>query len=155
MHGGDAPSDVTGDAWGDDGVDEATRMSVPEDLGDLEATRISPAHLPPANKVRLTTDDGAERVVEKAVVVGRNPSSPSGEVLFVMKDDTRSVSKTHLRIDGTGEELLVTDLGSTNGSTILREDGSRENLVPETPTVLPAGARLTLGDRTLSVERVQ
>ena len=106
-------------------------------------------------KVRLTTDDGAERVVEKAVVVGRNPSSPSGEVLFVMKDDTRSVSKTHLRIDGTGEELLVTDLGSTNGSTILREDGSRENLVPETPTVLPAGARLTLGDRTLSVERVQ
>ena len=154
-HGGDAPSDVTGDAWGDDGVDEATRMSVPEDLGDLEATRISPAHLPPVKKVRLTTDDGAERVVEKAVVVGRNPSSPSGEVLFVMKDDTRSVSKTHLRIDGTGEELLVTDLGSTNGSTILREDGSRENLVPETPTVLPAGARLTLGDRTLSVERVQ
>lgn len=154
-HGGDAPSDVTGDAWGDDGVDEATRMSVPEDLGDLEATRISPAHLPPVKKVRLTTDDGAERVVEKAVVVGRNPSSPSGEVLFVMKDDTRSVSKIHLRIDGTGEELLVTDLGSTNGSTILREDGSRENLVPETPTVLPAGARLTLGDRTLSVERVQ
>lgn len=154
-HGGDAPSDVTGDAWGDDGVDEATRMSVPEDLGDLEATRISPAHLPPVKKVRLTTDDGAERVVEKAVVVGRNPSSPSGEVLFVMKDDTRSVSKTHLRIDGTGEELLVTDLGSTNGSTILREDGSRENLVPETPTVLPTGAHLTLGDRTLSVERVQ
>ncbi|MEJ6543857.1 RDD family protein [Brachybacterium paraconglomeratum] len=154
-HGGDAPSDVTGDAWGDDGVDEATRMSVPEDLGDLEATRISPAQLPPVKKVRLTTDDGAERIVEKAVVVGRNPSSPSGEVLFVMKDDTRSVSKIHLRIDGTGEELLVTDLGSTNGSTILRVDGSRENLVPETPTVLPAGARLTLGDRTLSVERVQ
>ncbi len=154
-HGGDAPSDVTGDAWGDDGVDEATRMSVPEDLGDLEATRISPVQLPPVKKVRLTTDDGAERVVEKAVVVGRNPSSPSGEVLFVMKDDTRSVSKIHLRIDGTGEELLVTDLGSTNGSTILRVDGSRENLVPETPTVLPAGARLTLGDRTLSVERVQ
>ncbi|WP_263312248.1 RDD family protein [Brachybacterium atlanticum] len=154
-HRGDAPSEVTGDAWGDDGVDEATRMSVPEDLGDLEATRISPAHLPPVKKVRLTTDDGAERVVEKAVVVGRNPSSPSGEVLFVMKDDTRSVSKIHLRIDGTGEELLVTDLGSTNGSTILREDGARENLVPETPTVLPAGARLALGDRTLSVERVQ
>ncbi len=156
-----APTDLTGDAWGgaddavDDSVDEATRMSVPEDLGDLEATRISPAHLPPVKKVRLTTDDGAERVVEKAVVVGRNPASPSGEVLFVLKDDTRSVSKTHLRIDGTGEELLVTDLGSTNGSTILREDGSRENLVPETPTVLPAGARVTLGDRTLSVERVQ
>ena len=72
-----------------------------------------------------------------------------------MRDESRSVSKTHLRVDGTGEELVVTDLGSTNGSTILREDGSRENLVPQTPTVLPAGARVNLGDRTLSVERVQ
>jgi uncharacterized RDD family membrane protein YckC len=155
QHGG--PNDLTGDAWGevDDSVDEATRMSVAEDLGDLEATRISTAHLPPVKKVRLTTDDGAERIVDKAVVVGRNPAAPGEELLFVMRDETRSVSKTHLRVDGTGEELVVTDLGSTNGSTILREDGSRENLVPETPTVLPAGARVTLGDRTLSVERVQ
>ena len=152
-----APGDITGDAWGetDDSVDEETRMSVTDDLGDIEATRISPAHLPPVKKVRLTTDDGAERVVDKAVVVGRNPAPVDGELLFVMKDDTRSVSKTHLRVDGSGEDLVVTDLGSTNGSTILREDGSRENLVPETPTVLPAGARVTLGDRTLSVERVQ
>jgi uncharacterized RDD family membrane protein YckC len=152
-----APGDITGDAWGetDDSVDEATRLSATDDLGDLEATRISPAHLPPVKKVRLTTDDGAERIVDKAAVVGRNPAPVDGELLFVMKDDTRSVSKTHLRVDGTGEDLVVTDLGSTNGSTILREDGSRENLVPETPTVLPAGARVTLGDRTLSVERVQ
>ena len=155
QHGG--PSEVTGDAWGEveDSVDEATRMSVAEDLGDLEATRISPAHLPPLKKVRLTTDDGAERIVDKAVVVGRNPAAPGDELVFVMRDESRSVSKTHLRVDGTGEELVVTDLGSTNGSTILREDGSRENLVPQTPTVLPAGARVTLGDRTLSVERVQ
>jgi pSer/pThr/pTyr-binding forkhead associated (FHA) protein len=136
-------------------VDEATRLSATDDRGDREATRISPAHLPPGTKVRLTTDDGAERIVDKAAVVGRNPAPVDGELLFVMKDDTRSVSKTHLRVDGTGEDLVVTDLGSTNGSTILREDGSRENLVPETPTVLPAGARVTLGDRTLSVERVQ
>ena len=72
-----------------------------------------------------------------------------------MKDDTRSVSKTHLRIDGSGDEVLVTDLGSTNGSTLLREDGARENLVPNAPTVLPIGAQVTLGDRTLTVERVQ
>ena len=125
QHGG--PSEVTGDAWGevDDSVDEATRMSVAEDLGDLEATRISPAHLPPLKKVRLTTDDGAERIVDKAVVVGRNPAAPGDELVFVMRDESRSVSKTHLRVDGTGEELVVTDLGSTNGSTILREDGSR------------------------------
>jgi len=152
------PSDLTGDAWGADesGVDEQTRLTVADDsLGDLEQTRISAVKLPPVKKLRLVTDDGAERTVEKAVVLGRNPSAPGEEVLFVMKDDTRSVSKTHLRIDGTGDDVTVTDLGSTNGSTILREDGSRENLVPNSPTVLPTGAQVTLGDRTVSVEREQ
>ncbi|WP_087483427.1 RDD family protein [Brachybacterium massiliense] len=150
-----APSELTADAW-DSGVDEQTRLTAPEGaLGDLEQTRLSPARLPQVKQLRLTTDDGAERVVDKAVVIGRNPSAPGTEVLFVMKDDTRSVSKTHLLIDGTGEDITVTDLGSTNGSAILREDGSRESLVPNSPTVLPTGAQLTLGDRTLSVERTQ
>ena len=137
-------------------MDEQTRLTAVDDpLGDLEQTRISAVQLPAIRKLRLTTDDGSERIVEKPVVIGRNPAAPGEEVLFVMKDDTRSVSKTHLRIDGTGEDIIVTDLGSTNGSTILREDGSRENLVPDSPTVLPAGAQVTLGDRTLSVERMQ
>ncbi|MGP9747156.1 RDD family protein [Brachybacterium sp. AOP29-B2-41] len=149
------PGELTGDAW-DAGIDEQTRLSEPDDsLGDLEQTRLSAVKLPAVKKLRLTADDGTDRLVEKAVVIGRNPSASGEEVLFVLKDDTRSVSKTHLRIDGTGEEITVTDLGSTNGSTILREDGSRENLVPNAPTVLPTGAQLTLGDRTLSVEREQ
>ncbi|AXK45599.1 RDD family protein [Brachybacterium saurashtrense] len=152
------PSDITGDAWAgqDDAVDEQTRLTAPDDpLGDLEQTRISAVRPPEAPKLRLVTDDGAERIVEGAVVVGRNPSAGEGEVLFVMRDETRSVSKTHLRVDGTGDDITVTDLGSTNGSAIQREDGTRESLVPDTPTVLPEGARLSVGDRTLSVERVQ
>ncbi|MDN5821587.1 MAG: FHA domain-containing protein, partial [Brachybacterium sp.] len=153
-----APSDLTGDAWDatDQGVDEQTRLTAVDDpLGDLEQTRISAVQLPAVKKLRLSTDDGGERIVEKAVVIGRNPVAPGEEVLFVMKDDTRSVSKTHLRIDGTGDEVTVTDLGSTNGSSILREDGSRENLVPNSPTVLPSGAQVTLGDRAVCVERMQ
>ena len=63
------------------------------------------------------------------------------------------MSKTHLRLDGTGTDITVTDLGSTNGSAIVRADGSRESLVPDTPTVLPEGASLTLGDRSMTVER--
>ncbi|WP_245851263.1 RDD family protein [Brachybacterium vulturis] len=152
------PSDLTGDAWDveDDGVDEQTRLTVADDpLGDLEQTRISAVQLPAVKQLRLSTDDGGERIVEKAVVIGRNPAAPGEEVLFVMKDDTRSVSKTHLRIDGTGDEVTVTDLGSTNGSSILRADGSRESLVPDSPTVLPTGAQVTLGDRTVTVERMQ
>src|SRR5699024_7835927 len=133
---------------------EDTRLAIPEDgdLGDLEQTRIS-ASVPPVPTLRLVADDGTERSVQKPVVVGRNPSASEEEVLFVFKDDTRSVSKTHLRIDGTGENITVTDLGSTNGSAILREDGSRESLVPNTATVLPAGASVAIGDRTLDAGR--
>lgn len=152
----DIPSELTSDAWDEDGIDEQTRITLPEDadLGDLEQTRVSVA-APRAATLRLVADDGAERSAQSAVVIGRNPSAGDGEVLFVVKDDSRSVSKTHLRIDGTGEDTLVTDLGSTNGSAMVREDGSRENLIPHTATVLPAGARLAIGDRTLDVERMQ
>lgn len=149
------PSELTTDAWDEDEVDEETRMVFPAgaDLGDLEQTRISAATGPPVPTVRLVTDDGTERTVQKPVVIGRNPSATDEQVLFVVKDDTRSVSKTHLQVDGTGQDVIVTDLGSTNGSAILREDGSRESLIPRTPTVLPTGATLTIGDRALSVER--
>lgn len=149
------PSELTTDAWDQAGIDEDTRLAMPGggDLGDLEQTRIS-ASVPPVPTLRLVADDGTERSVQQPVVVGRNPSASDEEVLFVFKDDTRSVSKTHLRIDGTGEDITVTDLGSTNGSAILREDGSRESLVPNTATVLPAGASVAIGDRTLDVGRI-
>ncbi|APX32513.1 hypothetical protein BH708_07005 [Brachybacterium sp. P6-10-X1] len=153
-----APNELTGDAWGgaDDAVDEQTRLTVPdESLEDLEQTRVSAVQMPPVKTLRLTADDGTDRVVDRAVVIGRNPASDGQDLLFVLKDDTRSVSKTHLRIDGTAEAVVVTDLGSTNGSSVVREDGSRESLVPNSPTVLPSGAQVTLGDRTLSVEREQ
>lgn len=151
------PSELTTDAWDEDEVDEETRMVVPDggDLGDLEQTRVSALPGPPVPTLRLVADDGTERTVQKPVVIGRNPSATDDQVLFVFQDDTRSVSKTHLQIDGTGQDVTVTDLGSTNGSAILREDGSRESLVPNTPTVLPAGATLAIGDRTLTMERTQ
>ncbi|HIY23370.1 MAG TPA: RDD family protein [Candidatus Brachybacterium merdigallinarum] len=153
-----APLEQTGpdfSAWNDDEVDEQTRVAGAEeaDLGDLEQTRVSAVVPPTPPTVRVTADDGTERVVTTALVIGRNPSGGQDEALFVLKDDTRSVSKTHLRVDGTGDAVTVTDLGSTNGSAIVRADGTRESLVPNSATVLPDGASLTIGDRTLTVER--
>src|SRR5699024_5174492 len=145
------------DVWAGDEVDEHTRIAGADqgDLGDLEHTRVSAVGLPPTRPVRITADDGTDRLVETAVVIGRNPTASEGDVLFVLTDETRSVSKTHLRIDGTGEDVTVTDLASTNGSAIVRADGTRENLVPNTATVLPAGATVAIGDRTVNVERPQ
>ena len=152
----DAPREITDDAWAGDEVDERTRVTFDDDLGDLEQTRISTASIARRpHVVRITADDGTERVVESAVVIGRNPAPTTDAVQFILKDESRSVSKNHVRIDGTGSEIVVTDLGSTNGSAILRSDGSRETLMPDTPSVLPRGARLAIGDRILDVEREQ
>lgn len=151
----DEPTGADWDAQ-DHGVDEQTRLTPGEEpLEDLEQTRVTAVPPPAVKKLRLTVDDGTVHLVEKAVVIGRNPAAADGAEQLVMKDGTRSVSKTHLRIDDSGEDITVTELGSTNGSTILHEDGTRETLVPDSATILPLGAQLTLGDRTLSVEREQ
>lgn len=55
-----------------------------------------------------------------------------------------SVSRQHARVDRRGNDWLVTDLGSTNGTFI---DGAR--LVPQQPTAWPAAAELTVGAYTL------
>ncbi|MFC0676127.1 RDD family protein [Brachybacterium hainanense] len=123
---------------------------------DLEATRLSAIPpVPVLRRTRLTMDDGIELTSDRVIVVGRNPSAEGAEKPFIVKDDTRSVSKTHLRVDGTGEQVLVTDLGSTNGSAIVLPDGRREGLDPEVATVLPAGSQIAIGDRILTVERDQ
>ncbi|MGP5268353.1 RDD family protein [Brachybacterium alimentarium] len=153
-----APHEPVGDAWArpaDDIVAPACPSAAVEPDEDLEQSRSPWARTPVATKLRLTTDDGASSIVGAAVVVGRNPSGEQHEETVVLKDETRSVSKTHLRIDASGDDLVVTDLGSTNGSTILGEDGSHEDLVPHESAVVPAGTTLALGDRTLTVEEEQ
>lgn len=165
--------DITGDAWaaqpaaggpaeaeptaGAEEVDEQTRMTAPvgEDLGDLEATRISAVSLPPVHRALLTVDDGTEHRLDRTTVLGRNPSAEEGAAGVVLPDPTRSISKTHLRVEPTAEGITVTDLGSTNGSAILLQDGTREALVPHIATEVPAGARVGIGDRWLTVEREQ
>ncbi|MGY5765858.1 RDD family protein [Brachybacterium sp. DNPG3] len=146
-------------SWIADEIDESTRLSVPEEEPeDLEQTRVS--SLPPrrVRSLRITADDGTTRVLDSAAIIGRNPSGEDGETLIVLRDGTRSVSKTHLRIDGTGEDLVVTDLGSTNGSAIVHADGSREELEANAPTTVPgapATATIAIGDRLLTLEREQ
>ncbi|WP_240613449.1 RDD family protein [Brachybacterium endophyticum] len=137
------------------GVEESTRAAqapVDDDLGDLEATRISPLRRP---TYRLRLDDGTVHEVRGRAVLGRNPLTQDDLARLVVADDTRSVSKNHLRIEAAIEGLTVEDLGSTNGSAVILADGTRQDLDPHTPMSLPDGAALAVGDRTFTVERMQ
>ena len=84
----------------------------------------------------LDLDDGN-------AVIGRAPG------LDLTLTDGR-VSTRHLRVQVGPAGATVTDLGSTNGTTL----GSRR-LPPDQPTPLDEGARIGLGDTVLQVTGVR
>ena len=57
-----------------------------------------------------------------------------------------SISKRHTRIERSGEEFFVTDLGSTNGTWV---DGRRTT----GRTIIPRDATVIIGDFTLAIVR--
>ncbi|NQX16056.1 RDD family protein [Rathayibacter sp. VKM Ac-2857] len=123
---------------------------------DLELTRMSagaPAQ-PRPRAVRLRFDDGTVVVVSDTALVGRNPTPRTGEAageLVALADTTRSISKTHARLEFLGDELSVIDRHSTNGTGVVI-DGTATPVPPGGRAAVPVGATLTFGDRTAAVE---
>lgn len=159
-----APSDVVGEPRLTSGPvtppAPPVRRDLVEDLDELELTRMrEPETLdaqPGVRGLRLVFDTGERVDVVGEGVVGRAPQAAPGiDHVVAIDDPARSVSKVHLAFGPTDhpDELWVIDRGSTNGSVVVRPDGSA--------ATLPAGARATVGpgwsvrfgDRTVVVER--
>ena len=64
-------------------------------------------------------------------------------------DPQTKISRRHARIWREGNEFMVEDLGSSNGTIILRVVGDALRLTPHTPHTLTNGEKLRLGDTTL------
>ncbi|WP_396658408.1 DUF5684 domain-containing protein [Microbacterium sp.] len=89
-------------------------------------------------------------VTADVVIIGRRPSADltrPGAQLVPVSDDTRTVSKTHARLERTGAGWTIVDLDSTNGVILVREDGVEVELEPGTSA--PATERFLLGDAEL------
>ena len=109
---------------------------------------------PRAASLTLETEDGARHVVTSRAVFGRNPSATdewAGALIVVIDDPAKSVSKSHaaLLVTPTGSTLV--DLGSTNGTEVIRADGSEVTLAPGLPVAVHVGETLLIGSRTLHV----
>lgn len=111
----------------------------------------------------IELDSGQRFTLETAVVIGRSPVSSPAEsadafhsspaepaVVYRWADMSRTLSKSHARIEWDGRAVWVTDLGSTNGTAMRMPSGPRA-LVPFQRTPLPLGAVLELGDRVVTV----
>lgn len=130
----------------------ATRPSPAEP--DVERTQVR--RVPAADAWRIAFDSGEQLVVDGVTLVGRRPEGRPGEAvrhLVPLRSRDRSLSKTHARLHVSHDgSLVVTDRGSTNGSSLVRSGVSRE-LPPGRPTTLLDGDVVHLGDRSMTVSR--
>lgn len=125
--------------------------SAPEPATELteeeERTILRKRRTPP----RLMFSTGQMLTVDGSALVGRTPSPGPGEAVdtvFSVDDPTRSVSRTHFRVDWRDGRLTVTDRGSANGLVV---DGGQP-LPSGQPVELHDGDRIVLGDQSFTVQ---
>ncbi|TFD26376.1 FHA domain-containing protein [Cryobacterium cryoconiti] len=106
---------------------------------------------PAEARLRFRLPNGEEIPLDRPSHVGRRPRPPriaSGAPARLVNVDspTSAVSGTHLEIRQEGSSVVVTDLGSTNGSIVIPPRGRRLRLHPgQSLTVLP-GTTVDIGD---------
>lgn len=100
----------------------------------------------------LLLDSGERLTLDTALILGRDPSAPADAPAEVYRwaDMSRTLSKSHVRLEWDGRQMWVTDLGSTNG-TFVRGAGASTPLLPHQRTPVPTDVVLEIGDRTLTV----
>jgi FHA domain len=101
----------------------------------------------------LMLDDGTGFALDADYVVGREPALDTDVATgrarpLRIADPEGTVSRLHLRICVIGERVMVSDLGSGNGSVLQPPDGEALRLIPNEPTAIEPGARILLGGRS-------
>ncbi|MCD9624828.1 FHA domain-containing protein [Rhabdothermincola sp. EGI L10124] len=98
----------------------------------------------------VTLDDGSIYQLSDDLVLGRDPQ-PDGHLVAIVDD--RSVSRNHLRIHLDGWEVMVEDLGSSNGSHLLAPGASTyTRLSPHVTVPVVSGTVMAFGQRWASFE---
>ncbi|QQC40305.1 FHA domain-containing protein [Actinomyces oris] len=107
----------------------------------------------------LRVSSGATAILDTDVIIGRLPQGTSSTAaqrprLLTVPSPGKAISKTHCAVRVEGWDMRVEDLGSTNGTFLLRA-GEEPRRVPEhQQLLLRAGDIIDIGDgTTLTVER--
>lgn len=99
---------------------------------------------------RLSFDNGQSFTVAGAGLIGRRPQAlpeaPDAQLLEIVDED-RSVSKTHLQFGIDEQGFWVSDLGSTNGSSVLTPHGDPLDVVIGVRVYVPGDGSVRVGQR--------
>lgn len=100
----------------------------------------------------LVADDGSRYELHGSYIIGREPQAVPG-TLDALALDHHTVSREHARIDIRDWDIVVTDLGSTNGSFVWNHELQQwQRLGQGVSTVIGPGISLAFGQRIISVE---
>ncbi|SDB84343.1 Uncharacterized membrane protein YckC, RDD family [Sanguibacter gelidistatuariae] len=147
----------------------AGRLSAPvppppvaEPVAQPVAAVPAPPAPPAPPRAAFTFDSGDVREVTGAGTIGRMPRpAREGEApvapepaLLTITDVTRTVSKSHLSYEVEASGVRVTDLGSTNGSTVIVPDGTAVPLIAGTAVLVAYGSTVTVGEHSFTLARV-
>lgn len=91
-------------------------------------------------------------VAAASLVLGRNPRAAESGVQYVaVTDEARTVSKQHARLVWDGSGWTITDLGSTNGVSVLDASGAEQAVSANGSA--PVADRFVLGDAVVELRR--
>jgi hypothetical protein len=123
------------------------------------ARRAAKVPRPPAPSLYLEFSSGQRELLDQPVLVGRSPSAErvsGGRIPRLVRFDTAAdISRRHVQFDVEGGTVVVTDLLSTNGTTIELPGQAPQRLRPNEPTSVIPGTLVDLGDGATIVVKVE
>ncbi|MGN6409472.1 MAG: FHA domain-containing protein [Curtobacterium sp.] len=100
----------------------------------------------------LEVAPGSVVPLDQPVVLGRKVQTVPGRRAVLLDDPGRSVSREHAAIRPTGDGgLVVEDLGSANGTVVVRASGAQEPSVGGAQVVARPGDVVMVGDYAVRV----
>lgn len=102
-----------------------------------------------AGRIRVST--GQVVALDRTVIIGRRPRSTRASGanlphLVAVDSPQQDISRSHLEIRPEGDTVVVIDLHTTNGSTLLRPGADPVRLHPGEQTLVLSGDVVDLGD---------
>ncbi|KJQ53303.1 FHA domain-containing protein [Microbacterium sp. SA39] len=128
---------------------ELRAMRQQQPTGDDVPTAVIPVTPGATGRVRVST--GQVVALDRTVIIGRRPRSTRASGanlphLIAVESPQQDISRSHLEIRPEGDTVVVIDLHTTNGSTLLRPGADPIRLHPGEQTLVLSGDVVDLGD---------